>query len=214
MLVDWFNFVSTDVVARLSAENMPALVDGAVLLGPENTVPVLTSAAPRLTLVPLGGTITKRVPATPSAATSQAQYQAMITQPWIWTDIQQWRADVCGVQYVTGTAESDLVQNWDYTSAMLYVLIQSLTALGEIAWRPIRYEWVDSKPQSGKLGGFGRMLSFFFEVNSPVLLYNLQAPDVLAGPGLGLLPASSHATIEIGYQGGSSTDLIEIVTPT
>ena len=214
MLVDWFNAVNTDYVARLAAESMPALVDGAVMLGPENTVPVITSAAPRVTLVPLGGTLTKKSPQTPSTVLNQAQYQAMITQPWIWTDVQQWRADIVGLQYTAGEPAPDLVQNWDYASAMLYVLLQSLWALGEGTWKPGRYEWVDSKPSAGKLGGFGRMICFWFEVYSPVLLYNLQAPDALAGPGLGLLGNPNNAEVSIGYAGGSSTDEITITTPT
>ena len=214
MLVDWANMVSADVVARLASESMPPLVDSEVLLGPENTVPVMTSAAPRMTLVPLGGTLTKKSPQTPSAVTSQALYQAMITQPWIWTDVQQWRADISGVQYTDGVAASDLAQNWDYTSAMLYVLIQSLWALGEGTWKPHRYEWIDSKASSGKLGGFGRMISFFFEVYSPVLLYNLQAPAALAGPGLGLLGTPNNAEVSIGYAGGTAADELTITTPT
>jgi hypothetical protein len=78
----------------------------------------------------------------------------------------------------------------------------------------VRYSWEDSKPNSGKLGGFGRMLSFFFEVYSPVLLYNLQAPAAIAEGALGLISASTDATVTIGYVGGSTTDLITITTPT
>src|SRR5271169_1138647 len=111
MLVGWFNLVSTDVLARLAAENMPALTDASVLLGPENSPTSIASASPRITLVPIGGSITKKAPGTPSAITSQLQYQAMITQPWIWTDVQMWRADISGVQYVGGEAHSDLAQN-------------------------------------------------------------------------------------------------------
>jgi hypothetical protein len=217
MLVDWFNLLAPDVTARLAAEYMPALSDpsGAVLLGPENSALVLASAAPRIVLVPLGGTVTKKVPQTPAIVLpSQTLYRASITQPWIWTDVQQWRAEITGVQYTAGAADSDLVQNWDYTAAMFYVLIQSLTAMCEGAWKPTRYEWVDSKPNSGKLGGFGRMISFWFELYAPVLLYNLQAPDAVAGPGLGLIPDPSVAVGSVNFASGSAGDAITVTTST
>jgi len=202
--------VATNYVARLASENMPALADPlGVLLGPENAPPVITSAAPRITLVPLGGNLTKRVPTT----SVPSGYIPLITQPWIWTDIQQWRADIAGVQYVSGVADSDLQQNWDYAAAMLYVLIQSLHELCEISWRPLRYEWIDSKPSSGgPSGGFGRMISFFFEVHVPVLRYNLQAPAAIAGPGLGVT-SSASATVGIGYSSGSGGDELTINIP-
>ena len=212
MILDWFNLVAPDVSARLSAESMPPLADPSVMLGPENAPPVITSAAPRITLVPLGGRMTKRAPGTPPFDTPG--YKAVITQPWIWTDVQAWRADISGVQYTGGAAASDLKQNWDYCSAMLYVLIQSLTMLGEGAWLPGRYEWIDSRPSSGgPTGGFGRMISFFFEVYAPVLVYNLQAPDAIAQGGLGLIPTPAHATIAMNVVGGSASDAITIDTP-
>jgi hypothetical protein len=215
MLVDWFNLLAPDVTARLAAESMPALSDpnGAVLLGPENSALVVASAAPRITLIPLGGTVTKKVPTTPAIVLpGQTAYRASITQPWIWTDVQQWRAEITGVQYVDGAAASDLVQNWDYTAAMFYVLIQSLTAMCEGAWKPTRYEWVDSKPNSGKLGGFGRMISFWFEIYTPVLLYNLQAPDAVAGPGLGLVTNPASLDTTVNFASGSAADAITIIT--
>ncbi len=213
MILDWFNLLAPDVVARLAAESMPALADAAVLLGPENTVPVVTSAAPRITFVPMGGTLTKKAPATPAIVLpSQTNYRASITQPWIWTDVQQWRVDIVGVQYVAAVADSDLAQNWDYASAMLYVVIQSLTAMCEGAWKPSRYEWVDSRPSSGKLGGFGRMVSMWFELYVPVLLYNLQAPDAVAGPGLGLIPDPATIDTTINFASGSAADAITITT--
>jgi hypothetical protein len=116
------------------------------------------------------------------------------------------------VQYESGVAVSDLVQNWDYTAAMFYVLIQSLTAMCEGAWKPTRYEWVDSKPNSGKLGGFGRMISLWFEIYTPVLLYNLQAPDAVAGPGLGLVTNPATLDTTVNFASGSAGDAITITT--
>jgi hypothetical protein len=211
MILDWFSFVAPDVSARLAAENMPALADPAVLLGPENAAPVVNSASPRITLVPLGGRLTKRAPATPPFGTPA--YAACITQPWIYTDVQAWRADISGVQYTNGVPASDLAANWDYCSAMLYVLIQSLTVLGEGSWLPGRYEWIDSKPQSGVLGGFGRSISFWFEVYVPVLTLNLQAPSAVAQGGYGLVPDPTDGIIHMNYVGGSSNDAITITTP-
>lgn len=211
MLRDWYTLVSADIVARLAAEGMPALVDGVVQLGPENAPGVQTSAAPRITFVPMGGTITKRVPATP--ALNSDAYRASITQPWIWTDAQAWRVWIAGVQYIEGAAESSLAANWDYASAMLYVVIQSMHELMEGCWKPSRYSWEDSKTASTKLGGFGRLIALDLEVYAPVLLYNLSAPAAVATPGLPLTPASSYGTIVINESGGSGADAITITTP-
>ena len=210
MIVDFFNAVSTDVVARMAAEGMPALVDSACLLGPENAPAVLTSAAPRITFVPMGGSITKRAP---RQGFVTGAYQSIITQPWIWTDVQMWRVDIEGVQYASGVAASDLTANWDWVSAMMYVVIQSLTALCDGCWIPSRYEWADSKNRATTVSGFGRLLSMFFDLEVPVLLYNLPAPSAIAQPGLPLIPASAHGTIDIGYVGGPSGDEIQITVP-
>lgn len=207
-----FDLISADVVARLASANVPALVDGAVLLGPENSPLVLSTAAPRITLVPIGGTITKKSPATPPFfSLTDPLYLASITEPWIWTDIQSWRADIAGVQYVDGAASSSLAANWDWAAAYLYVLIQSLTGLVEGTWKPDRYEWIDSKRGSTALGGFGRQIAFYFSTYAPVLLYNLQAPAPLAAPGLGLVPPPNTSTISI--TGGSAADSIVIDVP-
>lgn len=209
MILAFFDLVNANVLARFAAQGLPTLVDGAVLLGPENSPLQKTSASPRITLVPLGGTLTKRSPAT-GLPLNGPLYQASITQPWIYTDVQQWRADISGVQYVSGTADSQLRENWDWASAMLYVLIQSLTDLAEGSWKPVRYEWVDSQRGSTGLSGFGRQISFFFEVLAPVLTYNLPTPAPLERAGLGMT-ASSAATIAI--TAGSSSDAITILVP-
>jgi hypothetical protein len=210
VILAFFDLVNANVLSRFAAQGLPALVDGAVLLGPENSPIQKTTASPRITLVPLGGSLTKRAPGTP-VPTSGPLYEASVTQPWIYTDVQQWRADVSGVQYVTGAAESDLRENWDWTSAMLYVLIQAITDLAEGSWKPIRYDWVDSQRGSTGLGGFGRQIAFYFEVLAPVLTYNLPTPVPLAQPGLGLLPGSSTGTISI--TAGSASDAITINVP-
>jgi hypothetical protein len=215
MILDWFAFVASDYKNRLAAENMPTLADpnGLMLLGPENASPVITSAAPRCTLVPLGGRIIKKVPSTPPFNTPA--YKTVITQPWIWTDVQAWRADFQGVQYVGGQSQSALDQDWDYTAAMMYVFIQSMHELGEGSWLPSRYEWADSKPRAGgPTGGGMRMVSLWFDVYTPVLLYNLQAPDAIAGPALGLLPDPCSTETTINFASGSAGDAIEITTPT
>jgi hypothetical protein len=56
------------------------------------------------------------------------------------------------------------------------------------------------------------MISFFFEVNVPVLRYNLQAPAAIAGPGLGVT-SSASATVGIGYSSGSGGDELTINIP-
>lgn len=214
MNVDLFNAISAGVVQRMTELGLPPLVDGAVLLGPENSPTVITSAVPRITLVPLGGTVTKRVPAAHNPVPlTDPEYQKLITQPWLYTDVQSWRADISGVQYVNSAADSDLKANWDWTAALLYVFVQTMTFLAEGSWKPGRYEWVDSKPTGTKLGGFGRLVSFWFEVNVPVLLFNLQAPAPLAGPALTILPQSATGTITANLTGGSTGDAIIIHVP-
>jgi hypothetical protein len=213
VITEWFGLVAADVVARLAAQGLPALADGAVLLGPENSPQVITSAAPRITFVPLGGSITKRVPATPAPPISSPLYQALITQPWIWTDEQAWRVDVMSVQYTSGVAAPDLKANWDYTAATLYTVIQSLHELQEKSWQPTRYEWADSKPGNTKLGSFGRLVSMFFTVYVPILRYNLSTPAAVAMGGLGILPQSAEGTIGMNLSGGSSADTITITVP-
>jgi hypothetical protein len=210
VIVDNFLSFQAAIVAQLAAENLPALADTTVLLGPENAPKVIASACPRITFVPLGGKLTKRSPTTRILA-HNANYQASIKQPWIWTDEQTWRVDMANVQYVAGVPADDLRANWDWTSAMLYAVIQSITLLAEGAWKPIRYEWEDSKPAATKLGAFGRMLSFWFELYVPVLLYNLQAPSAIATTGLSLVPGSTHATETINFASGSAGDAITIV---
>lgn len=159
--------ISTDVVARLAAASLPALVDGAILLGPQHDDQ--HASPPRIIFDPVSNTFDRRSPTQPLGPSDSSSYKAMLANPWLLTDIKRFRVNIWGVRYVSGAPSTDPDQDYSYTEAMRDVLFQSLYALmgGNFIVGPGK--WIDSLPTAPKLMELGRMFETTIDIATPVL---------------------------------------------
>lgn len=196
--------ISDDVVARLAVANLPPLWTGKIEIGPQHHPTWEHGSPPRIVFIPTGCTWKVVSPADRNVTSpSNAEHHRMLASRTIWQETKLFTVHVWGVTFVNGQLRPNSDTDWDFAEAMYQIVMQSLFVLAPGRHRISPGVWVDSLPNSGKVGTIGREMMFKVEIDTPVL-------DATLGFSP---PGSTYGTLAVMFAGSSAGDVILIDTP-